>query len=147
MKRQQLTSFYLEALLLILVFVAMILVLTGVFGVSRAQSAKADRLSRAVTLAANAAEAAAAADSLEQAALLLDEGVNVRIIDGQLEGLYLSDGSPCTEGREALRLTVSPDGSDETAALVTYRIAVCVPGGDTPPYTLEHACFRKVAAA
>ena len=147
MKKQQLTSFYLEALLLVLVFVAMILVLTGVFGVSRAQSVKADRLSQAVTLAGNAAETVAAADSPEQAAQLLDEGGNVRLADGQLEGLYLADGSPCADGRGVLRLTVSWEASDEYDSLVTNRIAVYDAEKDTLIYTLETACFRKEAAS
>ena len=73
MKKQLLTSFYLEAVLLIAVFVAMILVLTGVFGAARTQSAAARRLTQAVTLAANAAEAVSAADSPEQAAALDDK--------------------------------------------------------------------------
>ena len=77
MKRQQLTSFYFEALLLVAAFAAMILVLTGVFGTARARSVEARRLTRAVTLAANAAEAVSAADSAEQTAALLDEGGNV----------------------------------------------------------------------
>ena len=67
MKRSQLTSFFLEALLLVIVFVAMILVLTGVFGASHAQSKEAKFLTQAVTLAANAAEAVSAADDPAQA--------------------------------------------------------------------------------
>ena len=65
MKRQKMLSFYVEALLMILIFVTVILVLTGVFGAARSQSAEAKRLSQAVTLAANAAEAVSAVDSLE----------------------------------------------------------------------------------
>lgn len=147
MKRQQLTSFYLEALLLVVIFVAMILVLTGVFGAARAQSAAARRLTQAVTLAANAAEAVSAADSLEQAATLLDGGGNVHAVDGMLEGNYFSDGSPCADGRGELRLTVSWEPSAEDASVVTSRIAVYAADEEEPLYTLETARWRKEAAA
>ena len=93
MKKQDLTSFYLEALLLVAVFVAMILVLTGVFGAARAQSRHARELTDAVTLSSNAAEAAAGADSLEELAALLDEGGNVAPVPGGLEAYYRLDGS------------------------------------------------------
>ena len=147
MKRQQLTSFYLEALLLVVIFVAMILVLTGVFGAARVQSTSARRLSQAVTIAANAAEAVSASDSLEQAAALLDEGGNVRTADGMLEGSYSSDGSPCTDGSGALRLTVSWEPSPENASLVESRIAVYAADEVTPVYTLETARWRKGAVS
>ena len=146
MKRQQLSSFYLEALLLLSAFVAMILVLTGVFGAARARSAEARRLTQAVTLAANAAEAVSAADSPEQAAVLLSEGGNVRVTANGLEADYLADGSPCPDGNGALRLTVSWEPSAEDAALVVSRIAVYAAREDTPVYTLETARYRKGAA-
>lgn len=147
MNKQQLSSFYLEALLLVVIFVAMILVLTGTFGAARAQSAAARQLTQAVTLAADAAEAVSASGTLEQAAALLDEGGNVRTADGQLEAAYLADGSPCTDGRGALRLTVSWEPSQEDASLVTSRIAVYAAEGEEPLYTLETARWRKEAAA
>ncbi|MBQ3481464.1 MAG: hypothetical protein IJH48_03885 [Oscillospiraceae bacterium] len=147
MKKQLLTSFYVEALLLIAAFVAMVLVLTAVFGTARAKSVEAYRLTRAVTLAANAAEAVSAADSLEQAAALLDEGGNVRLAAGQIEAAYHADGSPCPDGSGALRLTVSWEPSPEDAALVVNRIAVFSADTQAVVYTLETACFRKGAAA
>ncbi len=147
MKKQQLTSFYLEALLLVASFVAVILVLTNVFGAARAQSAEARRLTQAVTLAANAAEAVSAAEGPGQAAALLDEGGNVAVTDGRLEAFYLADGSPCAAGTGELLLTVSWEPSSEEPAFVVCHIAVCAAGEDTPVYTLDTACFRKEAAA
>ena len=146
MKKQHLTSFYLEALLLVVAFMAMILVLTGVFGVSRAQSAMAGRLTQAVTLAANAAEAVSASDSLEQAAALLDEGGNVRENGGKLEASYLADGSPCADGNGALRLTMSWEPSGTDPALAVSRIEVYSAHDAAPVYTLEAASYRKGAA-
>ena len=147
MKRQQLTSFYFEALLLAAAFAAMILVLTGVFASARARSVEARRLTQAVTLAANAAEAASAADSAAQAAALLDEGGNVRVTANGLEAAYLADGSPCPDGSGALRLTLSWEPSAKDAALVVSRIAVYAAEEETPVYTLETARYRKGAAS
>ena len=146
MKKQHLTSLYLEALLLVVSFVAAILVLTGVFGASRVKSAEARQLTQAVTLAANAAEAASAADDLEQAAAILDQGGNVRRGDGLIEAAYFSDGSPCADGRGALRMTVAWEPSPEDPSLVECRIAVYAADKETPVYTLETARWRKEAA-
>ena len=146
MKKHQMTSFYLEALLLVVVFVAMILVLTEVFGTARVQSAAAQQLTRAVTLAANAAEAVSAAQSPEQAAALLDEGGNVRLVNGQIEAGYRTDGSPCAEDA-VLLVTVSFEPEAQNPALVTSRITVFTADGETPIYTLETAHFGKEAAA
>ena len=144
MKRHQLTSFYLEALLLVVIFVAMILVLTGVFGAAKAQSVQAKRLSQAVTLAANAADAVAAADSLEQAAALLDEGGNVRIADGEFDAAYrIAD----IDGSGALHVIVRWTPSAEDPSLIYSEIAVYAREGTAPIYTLDTAHYRKGAAA
>ena len=147
MKRHQLTSFYLEALLLVVIFVAMILVLTGVFGAAKAQSVQAKRLSQAVTLAANAADAVAAADSLEQAAALLDEGGNVRIADGEFDAAYRIDGHADIDGSGALHVIVRWTPSAEDPSLIYSEIAVYARGGTAPIYTLDTAHYRKGAAA
>ena len=75
-KNGQVTAFYLETLLLILVFIAIILVLTQVFGLGRMQSAEAKGLNDAVTLAQNAAEAVAASESAEELLGLLNTSDN-----------------------------------------------------------------------
>lgn len=147
MKRNELTSFYLEALLLIVAFVAILLVLTGVFGTARAQSAEAKELTQAVMLASNAAEAVAAADSLEQAAAMLDEGGNVRVSDGKIKASYFSDGSPCTDGKGDLNMTVTWEPSAEDPGLVGSRITVSTADDGGTVYTLETASFKKEAAA
>ena len=147
MKKQQLTPFYLESLVLIAAFVAMILVLTGVFGASRSQSVKARDLSQAVTIAANAAEAVSASGSLEEAAALLDEGGNVQIRDGAIEALYREDGDPCIEGDGALRLSLSWEVSKSDPSLVNSRLTVFSQKDGAEIYTLETARYRKEAAA
>ena len=69
---KRVTSFYVETLILILVFVAVILALTQVFGLAKKQSEEARLLTSAVTLAQNAAEAFSAADSAESLRALLE---------------------------------------------------------------------------
>ena len=55
-KGQSVTAFYVESLLLILVFVGILLALTQIFGLSRSESVQAKLLTNAVTLAQNAAD-------------------------------------------------------------------------------------------
>ena len=82
---KRVTSFYVETLILIIVFVAVILALTQVFGLSKKQSEEAKLLTGAVTLAQNAAEAFSAADSAESLLSLLDEGGNAALEGGKVD--------------------------------------------------------------
>lgn len=63
-RRAQLTAFYLETLIMIVVMIGILLVLTQVLGSSRRQSAQAKRLTEAVTIAQSVAEAASRSDDL-----------------------------------------------------------------------------------
>ncbi|MBQ6372739.1 MAG: hypothetical protein IJJ22_06430 [Oscillospiraceae bacterium] len=145
MKRTQLTSFFLEALLLVTAFVAMILVLTGVFGTAHAQSAEAGLLSQAVALASNAAEAANAADSPEMTAALLDEGGNVLFENGTIEAFYNADGSSCPSGTGKLRLTLTWEPAATDDPLIKNRISIYNTDKETVIYTLETAKYQKEA--
>lgn len=147
MKKQELSSFYIEALLLVAIFVAMVLVLTGVFGAARAQSRQARQLTSAVTLSSNAAEAAAAADSPEELAAILDEGGNVAPVPGGLEAFYRLDGSPCRAEEAQLRLTVSWQAEEGERPFVKTDIAVYRAEAQTPLYTLEAAHLGRGAEA
>lgn len=100
--RKQITSFYLESLLLIALFTAILLVLLGVFTGAKAQSAQAEQLTRAVLLAEDAAEALAASDSAESLQALLNEEDNARL-DGNV--LIVSH-----DGYE-VNITLSPEGA------------------------------------
>ena len=55
-QKRHITGFYIETLLLILVFVSIILVITNIFGMARVSSARARHLTTAVALAQNTAE-------------------------------------------------------------------------------------------
>ncbi len=70
-RHEHVTAFYMETILLILCFVAVILVLTNVFGLGRLETAKAGELTDAVRLAESAAECFAAAEGPAELADLL----------------------------------------------------------------------------
>ncbi|MBQ6583339.1 MAG: hypothetical protein IJH77_05890 [Mogibacterium sp.] len=70
-KKKSITAFYLETILMILIFVCVILILTRVFSIARMESVRAERTTTAVLLAENAAEAALTADSEEDLAGIL----------------------------------------------------------------------------
>ena len=78
-RKQHITAFYLETLLMIVVFISIILVLTRVFGNARVQSAEAKQLTSAVTLAQNTAEAVSASGSPEELFSILNAEQNALI--------------------------------------------------------------------
>ena len=125
MKRRQ-TAFYLEALLLIAMMVAVILTLTRVFGVARVESARASHLTQAVLLAENAAEAVTASDSLEDVERLLSGSGNTQLAGNVLTVSY-DDGYQT-------RITWSPEGS-----LVSSEITVC--WNESELYSLDTTVF------
>ena len=145
MKKHQITAFYLETLLLIAVFIAIILVLTQLFGASRAQSRDAVRLTNAVILAENAAEAVSASRSPEEVARLLDEGGNTRLENGTVEAGYRTDMTPDAGDSPALRVTVTWEPSPDDPGLVMSRIRVTgSPGGEI--YFLQTAVSPEEVA-
>ena len=145
---EQTTAFYLETLLLILVFMSVILVLTGVFGKSRAESARARRLTEAVALAGNTAEAFAGTKSAEGLAALLDEGGSASLAsagEAQVVTAYYNDaGRPDPEGAVRVETRIMADSAYES--LLTAEISVWADGQEEPVYTLQTAVYGKEAA-
>lgn len=135
------TAFYLETLLLVLAFAAMVLTMARMFGVARARSREAGVLTNAVCLAENAAEAFSASTDPETLAALLDEGGNVRQENGQIVAGYNTDMSPNVTGEPPLRLTVTWESSTEDARFVTGRIDVRDTAGAAVIYHLDTAVF------
>ena len=123
--RKQITSFYLESLLLIVIFTAILLVLLGVFSGAKVQSARAEQLTQAVILAENAAEAVAAADSVESLQALLDAAESLR-----LDGDVLSFSS---DGYE-VNIIYEPDGAMRYSAIRVSK-------GGEEIYALETADY------
>ncbi len=105
--KEQITAFYLETLVLIAVFISIILVITRIFGIGRAQSSEARLLTNAVTLAQNGAEAVSAAETPEELLALLNENGNAQPMTGSqgVTALYNSSMGADPEGK--LRMDVS----------------------------------------
>lgn len=117
-------AFYLEALLLVAAFLAVVLVVTRSFGVAETQSRQAGQLTRAVGLAQNAAEAFAAADSPKSLQALLDE-----------DGSAALDGATVTvDCGEGMLLRVRWQDEDGLA-----RAVISVTQNEEECYTLETA--------
>lgn len=108
--KRHITAFYFETLVLILSFVAIILVLSGVFGAAEAKSADAAHLTKSVSLAENAAEAVSASATVQELQALLGETG-----DTALSG----DGVTLRDGEYRVEVSWEPDG-----ALVESHIAV-----------------------
>ena len=128
--RKQITSFYLESLLLIVIFTAILLILLGVFSGAKAQSVRAEQLTKAVIMAENAAEAVAASDSMEDLQALLAGAESMRL-DGNVLSLF-------DQGYE-LDIRVIPDGAMRYATIRVSR-------GGEELYTLETADYTAEVA-
>ena len=130
---KRVTSFYVETLILIVVFVAVILALTQVFGLAKKQSEEAKLLTGAVTLAQNAAEAFSAADSPESLFALLDEGGNAVLEAGTVTASYGADMKPDPNG--ILRVEIERFSVSRWTAKGVIRVLRTDSGGEI--YSLE----------
>ena len=139
--REHTTGFYLEALLLIVVFIGMILVLTRIFGLGKSESGRAELLTNAVTLAGNAAEAASVSTDLEELFGILNENENAVVTDpSSLSVRYTRNMQADPNGPIEVAIGWYPEESD-SGALVTVPISVFYHDQETPVYSLETAVF------
>ena len=141
-KNEHITAFYLETLLLIVVFLSIILVLTNIFGLGRVNSAEAERLNNAVCLAQNTAEAVSESESSEQLLNLLNEDGNAAAADGGVTAYYDSDMRPDPDGDYRVDVTWTP-APGESGTLVSSEILVHYRDFDEPVYTLDTAVYLK----
>ena len=149
MKRHGITTVYLEALFLIAVFIAVILVLTRVFGVGRSQSQEARLLTNAVNLAQNAAEAVSASASPDDVAALLaaaDDAEHTGILVDGTQGVtarYNQQLQPDPEGSLRLEISWEPEET-VSGTLVNSQIAVWLEEqNEAPVYTIQAAVFLR----
>ncbi len=145
-KSSHITAFYLETLLLIVVFIAIILVLTQVFGLAQLQSADARELTDAVYLAGNAAEALAAAESPEALLALLDEAGTASFSDDSdapvcIVARYGVDRESDAAGIYRVSVSWEPEETDK-GMLVRSVILVTEGENENPVYQLETASFK-----
>ena len=151
MKRNHaVTAFYLETLLLIVVFLGIILVLTQVFGLARIQSASARQLTEAVTLAENAAEAVSCSASPEALLELLNEQNNAVLLpDGNgVTARYREGLQPDAAGSYRVEVSWEPDEPGTLSSGGLVRSTICVRFGEAARevYRLETAAWKEAGA-
>lgn len=153
-KRGEVTAFYIETLVMIVVLIAILLVLTQILGMAKRESVRAKRLTEAVTIAQSAAESLAAAGSLEQVPEILNledaeisGGNELRVCRGTYRWDRGAESSAAAASRKgtAYRLEIyrTYDG-----ALTEDTISVFAPDGTVPVYILicRNRSDRKEAA-
>ena len=147
-KQSHITGFYLETLMLIVVFVLIILVLTQVFGLAQMQSTRAKQLNGAVILAQNAAEAAAASETPEELLKLLNDNDNAVLMadTAGVTACYDSDLNPDAEGSYRVDVTWLPEET-ENGILVHSVAEVRCEDAEVPLYRLETERFRTGVSA
>ena len=167
-RKQHITAFYLETLLLIVVFISIILVLTRVFGRARVQSVEAKRLTAAVTLAQNTAEAVSASGSPQDLLDLLNEKNNAVLQSADaaddpastvITALYDEDLQPVPEIRPGSLIVetqwgasapsdADPETIDPEAGqnLVNVTIRVYSADRTTEIYSLDTAVYAPADA-
>lgn len=142
-RRRHVTNFYMETLILVVVLVAVILVLTKIFAFSADLSSRAGRLTRAVHLAENAAEAVAASDSIGTLRMLLEENGNVQIrqegADNTLSAWYDEDMQPVSDGK--FRVEVSWGLENAAGDFAESTVSVYWMEETEPLYVLETAVY------
>ena len=157
---RHITGFYIETLILIVVFISIILVISNVFGLARLRNAHAQELSSAVSLAQNTAEAVSLSKDVQGLADLLAEGgaapenAASETAGGQNTAPAVSaeaDGSGVT-ARYNDRLEPDPAGDykvriswEPAGSLVKSHIAVCFRDQKEPVYELDTAVYVKEA--
>jgi len=147
-KQSHITGFYLETLMLIVVFVLIILVLTQVFGLAQMQSTRAKQLNGAVILAQNALEAVSASETPEELLKLLNDNDNAVLMadTAGVTACYDSDLNPDAEGNYRVDVTWLPEET-ENGILVHSVAEVRCDDAEAPVYRLETERFRTGVSA
>ncbi len=126
-KRGPVTAFYIETLLMIVVFIGIILVLSRVFAVSRQKSVRAESLTTAVCLAENAAEAFYAARTPDELYSLLnytgkeDVSGSLKGNDASFTAVYNERMEPDEAGAFRLEMNWQTDSEGFSSGNVTVQ--------------------------
>ena len=161
-KHEHITAFYIETILLIVCFIAVILLLTNVFGLGKLESTKAKDLTNGVRLAESAAEMFAAAEGPAELGRLLgdEETVTVASVSSQyplpdrdrMEALifayYDKDLQPVPEEQSFYTVLIAwRPQTNKDATLANGKITVCrTDNAEDPIYELETAVYIQEAA-
>ncbi len=147
-EHRSVTGFYLETLILIVVFLLVILVLMQVFGLAQTQSAQAKQLTEAVILAGNAAESAAASRSPEELLGLMNENQNAGPMENTtgVTARYAADLTPEAQGMYRVDVTWLPEAAG-TGTMVHSAVEVYCGERTEPIYRLETQTFHSEMSA
>lgn len=133
-------SFYVEAVLLVLVLLVCASILVEVLGAARGMSRSAQQLSGAVRIAQNAAEQLAASDGTADFAALLGAQ---QAPDGALVAVYDAGGQPLTQEEEAA-FTLRCECSETPAGPGTMlRVRFTVTAGQAVVYELDSQKYLR----
>lgn len=145
-KKSRTTLFYMETLAMTAVFIIVMLVLTQVFARSKQMSLQAGALTYAVHLAENTAEAVSASRSAEELFFLLEEGGNVRWLEGRgvtmLRAQYDGEMKPVESGRFWVDVTWEPESDAGESGLMRSRVVVYWDGEEV--YSLDTAVYSQM---
>ncbi len=135
--KQAITAFYMEMLVLIVVFLGVLLTLSRMFALSKEQSSDARVLTRAVRLAENAAELVGEARTPEELLFMLNENDNAALsADGSVRARYSRDMAPDKGGEFWVDVTW-----EDSSGFVRSDIIVYWMYGGEPVYTLQTAAY------
>lgn len=146
-KDGRLTAFYMEMLLLGLIFTLMVMVLVRVFALGSLESRRAAELNTAVSLAENAAEAVSASSSKGELEALLNEagnaGQTVQNGGTGVLALYDRNGRPDPAGVMEVLVSWTPE---KTPGGTLVHSDISVRGADHQEiYFLQTAVFLEEA--
>lgn len=148
MKKTRNTAFAVELLALFALMLFLAVTVTRTMMKARSMSISAEQLTRAVTLAEEAAEAAMAADDAAEAKALLSKLANVQTMRETGEGCELWMEAQSSEGKtEIYRVTL--DFSEEKQAeglFLAEEIRVYNEQESEPLYTLNAGAYKGVRA-
>ena len=147
-----LTAFYVETLLMILIFVSVLLVLSRVFAAAGNARLQAQRLNHAVYLAENAEAAVLAAGSPEELAELLSaaEPKTTAVTDNpQTPELYYDAKEPFAgeSGRLPYHVHVRINRTAAREDIIPCEIDVYYDTDEVPLYSLQSAMRGKEAGS
>ena len=120
------TAFYISTLFLLLLFMVILAILTGVFSQARQKSIEAQQLTAATELAKNAAEAVSAARDQAGLLTLLTQNSNTNIDQTGICAAYDKDLQPSAEGFYRVYITYEPEarpGGTLVNSIVTVKTA------------------------
>lgn len=142
-KRGEITAFYVETLVMIVVMIGILLVLTRIFGIARGESVRAKHLSEAVTIAQNIEESLQmdTSEKLPEGTLPLRDIEEKREgTSEQYSGYYDWTDTDSTTAR-VYRVEITRQWLSDTLAKDT--IAVSAEDGGEAIYTLQARSYLR----